>query len=97
MYPSHLQGSRRTKAFEDGTDTLSQNVSKALPLNSALYPRRAQISDLVLVEKYQKSLTVRTEMWFNGKNKSLNVEIKHSNILVQRMPLQYRITKQYCF
>jgi hypothetical protein len=28
----------------DGTDTLSRNVGKGLPLDAALYPRRAQIS-----------------------------------------------------
>jgi hypothetical protein len=30
--------------LEDGTDTLSQNVGKQLPHNTALYPRRVQIS-----------------------------------------------------
>jgi hypothetical protein len=30
--------------LEDGTDTLSRNVGKGLPLDAALYPRRAQIS-----------------------------------------------------
>jgi hypothetical protein len=30
--------------LEDGTDPLSRNVGKGLPLNAALYPRRAQIS-----------------------------------------------------
>jgi hypothetical protein len=29
--------------LEDGTDTLSRNVSKGLPLNPALYPRRAHL------------------------------------------------------
>jgi hypothetical protein len=30
--------------LEDGTHTLSRNVGKGLPLDAALYPRRAQIS-----------------------------------------------------
>jgi hypothetical protein len=30
--------------LEDGTDGLSRNVGKGLPLDAALYPRRAQIS-----------------------------------------------------
>jgi hypothetical protein len=30
--------------LEDGTDRLSRNVGTELPLNAALYPRRAQIS-----------------------------------------------------
>jgi hypothetical protein len=30
--------------LEDGTDMFSQNVGKGLPLDAALYPRRAQIS-----------------------------------------------------
>jgi hypothetical protein len=32
--------------LEDGTDTLSRNVGKRLPLDAALYSRRAQISEL---------------------------------------------------
>jgi hypothetical protein len=48
-YRSHLQGSRSPRrvgflTIEDGTDTLSRNVGKGLPLDAALYPRRAQIS-----------------------------------------------------
>jgi hypothetical protein len=42
-----LQGSRsprRVVTLEDGTDILSQNIGKGLPLYTALYPRRAQIS-----------------------------------------------------
>jgi hypothetical protein len=30
--------------LEDGTDTLSRNVGKGLPLDAVLYPRRAQFS-----------------------------------------------------
>jgi hypothetical protein len=30
--------------FEDGTDMLSRNVGKGLPLDATLYPRIAQIS-----------------------------------------------------
>jgi hypothetical protein len=47
-YRSHPQGSRGPRrvdflSLEDGTDTLSRNVGKRLPLDAALYPRRAQI------------------------------------------------------
>jgi hypothetical protein len=38
----------------DGTDTLSRNVGKGLPLDAALYPRRTQFSKmrvLVLSER----------------------------------------------
>jgi hypothetical protein len=34
--------------LEDGTDTLSWNVGKGLPLNAAQYSRRAQIWRLFL-------------------------------------------------
>jgi hypothetical protein len=47
-YRSHLQGSRSPRR---GTDTLSRNVDKGLPLNAALYPSRAQISDARHIEK----------------------------------------------
>jgi hypothetical protein len=40
-----------------------------------------------------KSLQVRLEMWFNGKNETFNAEFKQNIITVNRMPLQYRITK----
>jgi hypothetical protein len=48
-YRSHLKGSRSPLflAFfplDDGTETLSRNVGNGLPLDDALYPRRAQIS-----------------------------------------------------
>jgi hypothetical protein len=49
-YQSHLQGSRSPRIFldflmlEDGTNMLSQNIGKGSPLDTALYPRRAQIS-----------------------------------------------------
>jgi len=33
-YRSHLQGSKK-KSLEDGTDTLSRNIGKKLPLLSA--------------------------------------------------------------
>jgi hypothetical protein len=32
--------------LEDGNDTLSRNIGKGLPLDAALYPRRAQISKI---------------------------------------------------
>jgi hypothetical protein len=61
--------------LEDGTDTLSRNVGKGLPLNAALYSRRAQI----LLEKLSgvcssifgelyKSQTLRTICWRAGSN-----------------------------
>jgi hypothetical protein len=51
-YQSHLQGSRSQRrklvleflTLENGTDTLSRNVGKGLPLDVALYPRRVQFS-----------------------------------------------------
>jgi hypothetical protein len=46
-YRYHLQGSTLFLAFltlKDGTDTLSRNVGKGLPLDAALFPRRAQFS-----------------------------------------------------
>jgi hypothetical protein len=46
-YRSHLQGAKSSRfwTLEDETDTLSRNVGKGLPLEAALYSRRAQISD----------------------------------------------------
>jgi hypothetical protein len=46
-YWSHVQGPRCPRIFfdltlENGTDTLSQNISKGLPLDAALYPRKVQ-------------------------------------------------------
>jgi hypothetical protein len=38
--------------LEDGTDTLSRNVGKGLPLDAALYPRRAQILPFYLYTKF---------------------------------------------
>jgi hypothetical protein len=54
-YWSHLQGSRSPRrvysllfcdflTLEDGTNTSSRNVSKGLPLDAALHPRRTQSS-----------------------------------------------------
>jgi hypothetical protein len=52
---SHLHGSnvrvgkqRKKKTREVGTDTLSRNVGKQLPHDAAYYPRRTQISALIL-------------------------------------------------
>jgi hypothetical protein len=42
-YRSHIQGSNFL-TLEDGTDTLSRNVGKGLPLDAVLNPRRGQIS-----------------------------------------------------
>jgi hypothetical protein len=35
--------------LEEGTDTLSRNIGKGLPLDAALYPRRAQFSTLYML------------------------------------------------
>jgi len=40
-YRSHLQGS---KTLDDGTDSLSRNHGKELPLHSVKHPRNAQFS-----------------------------------------------------
>jgi hypothetical protein len=44
-----FQGSRipRLLTLEGGTDRLSWNISVELPLSTALYPRRAQISSML--------------------------------------------------
>jgi hypothetical protein len=42
--------------LEDGTDTLSRNVGKGLPLDVALYSRRAQISATKIFQKFSGSL-----------------------------------------
>ena len=41
--------------FEDGTDTLFQNVGMELPLYTALYPRRVQISSSVVTDHHHNS------------------------------------------
>jgi hypothetical protein len=38
--------------LEDGTDTLTQNVDKGLPLDAALYHRRAQISSGAMMSNH---------------------------------------------
>jgi hypothetical protein len=38
--------------IEDGTDTLSRNVGKELPLDAAVYPRRAQVSHSTPVKHF---------------------------------------------
>jgi hypothetical protein len=46
-YPSHLQGS----TVGDGTDTLSRNVGKQLPHDAASYPRKAQMSGTIILNR----------------------------------------------
>jgi hypothetical protein len=38
--------------LEDGTDTLSRNVGKGLPFDTALYPRKAQFARIFLVRYF---------------------------------------------
>jgi hypothetical protein len=54
-YRSHLKVSRDILTLEDETDTLSRNFGKGLPLDAALYPRRAHISSLFWLLQYRIS------------------------------------------